>query len=968
MVKILRKGQAGGSDVDALAAALVRELKGDAAPYPVLRQAGAPIDEAFDAAIRRWQAGIGVIADGIVGPRCAMLLGLAPAPGPAFGDAKMNVGRVSVLFPATKPANIARYLPYIEAALADQQLTDAAMVLGALGTIRAETEGFVPIDEFPSRFNTPPGGVPFSLYDGKLGNAPGEGASFKGRGFVQLTGRVNYAKYGALIGVDLLSDPGSANAPEVAAALLAVFLASVAKPFRAAVKAQDLKAARKLVNGGSHGYENFKSVFDLAPQAFQVPAPTSAAAGRSGKTTKAGATAKSVAAATQGSRRPAGSSSRTSKARKDNADARDRLFRPAPISLDDEFPRKEVIARFLGAYSKAGLILNQGREGACTGFGLGCVVNYLRWIKAGTPAEFESVSPRMLYTLARRYDEYEGESYEGSSCRGAIKGWFSNGVCLEGDWPYAPEASNPPRYGYAEAALATTLGVYYRIEIKSVTDMQAAIAQHGAVFVSAYTHGGWDAVPRVPKPPTAHSDLPVIAFDGRPSMEGGHAFALVGFNADGFVVQNSWGAEWGAGGFAVLQYVDWLSNGMDAWVVALGVPRVIAGRLVPGAAPDAARVGADHSQWWDEGRAYQHSVVLGNDGRVARYVTEDEQPRNLQHQCSVLPDAWFRTRPADEPKRLVVVIHGGLNSEKDATKRASALGRYFIGNGCYPIFMVWKTGILESLVDLFEDSRQKRAGIAGGWQLSDATDLLLEKTIGRGAARPIWSEIKSNAELAFAARRGGELLLNAFATLVQNWGDKFELHVVGHSAGSIFFGHMLASMRGRAGLPSALKTISLYAPACSVSFANKYYANDKAVMDRLYIDYLADPQERNDNVAMIYRKSLLYFVSAALEADLRTPILGLQRIEDVGDQGWDGSSDTGEALAAWRQAAATSGLKKRSTPVTAARVRTASAAAGDVLIPAAHGSFDNDIDVVTRTLRRIVGGDLAMAVDDLRGY
>ncbi len=966
-MKILRKGQAGGAAVDALAAALVRELKDDAAPYAVLRRAGASIDETFDAAIRRWQAGIGVIADGIVGPRCAMLLGLAPPPGPAFGAAKMNVGRVSVLFPATKPANIARYLPYIEAALADRQLTDRAMVLGALATIRAETEGFVPIDEFPSRFNTPPGGVPFSLYDGKLGNGAGEGARFKGRGFVQLTGRDNYARYGELIGVDLLADPGSANAPEVAAALLAAFLAAVAKPFRAAVKADDLKAARKLVNGGANGYDNFRNVFELADRAFEVPAPVSAAAGRAARKSKAGAAAAPIAPA-PGSRRPAGSSSRTSKARKDATDLRDRLFQPAPISLDDEFPRKEVIARFLGAYSKAGLILDQGREGACTGFGLSCVVNYLRWIKAGNPKRFESVSARMLYTLARRYDEYEGENYEGSSCRGAIKGWFNNGVCLESDWPYAPEESNPPRYGYATAAQATTLGVYYRIEIKSITDMQAAIAQHGAVFVSAYTHDGWDAVPQGGKAPKAHADLPVIAFDGRPTATGGHAFALVGFNADGFVVQNSWGAAWGAGGFAVLQYADWLSNGMDAWVVALGVPRVIAGRLVPGAAADAARAGGDRSQWWDEGRAYQHSVVLGNDGRVARYVTEDEQPRNLQHQCAVLPDAWFRTRPAAEAKRLVLVIHGGLNSEKDAIKRASAMGRYFIGNGCYPVFMVWKTGILESLGDIFAESRQKDAGMAGAFQLSEATDLLLEKTIGRGAARPIWSEIKSNAELAFAPRRGGELLLNAFATLAQTWGDRFELHVVGHSAGSIFFGHMLASMRSRAALRPALRTINLYAPACSVAFANQHYANDKDVMDRLYLDCMADPQERDDNVAVIYRKSLLYFVSAALETDLRTPILGLQRIGDAGDQGWDGSSDTGEALAAWREAAAASNLNRRSTFASAPRVRTATSAAGDVFIATAHGSFDNDIDVITRTLRRIVGGDLAMAVDDLRGY
>ena len=46
-------------------------------------------------------------------------------------------------------------------------------------------------------------GAPFALYDDRLGNQPGDGARFKGRGFVQLTGRYNYAKYGPVVGVDL---------------------------------------------------------------------------------------------------------------------------------------------------------------------------------------------------------------------------------------------------------------------------------------------------------------------------------------------------------------------------------------------------------------------------------------------------------------------------------------------------------------------------------------------------------------------------------------------------------------------------------------------------------------------------------------------------------------------------------------------------------------------------------------------
>ncbi|MFO1251148.1 MAG: hypothetical protein U1E77_08460 [Inhella sp.] len=102
-------------------------------------------------------------------------------------------------------------------------------------------------------------------------------------------------------------------------------------------------------------------------------------------------------------------------------------------------------------------------------------------------------------------------------------------------------------------------------------------------------HAGWYALQhgRSDHPgPHSHADLPRIEFKGEAPGDAGLAFALVGFNREGFVVQNSWGPGWGAGGFGLLSYADWLSNGMDAWVVGLGVPGVLAGRIearAPGA-------------------------------------------------------------------------------------------------------------------------------------------------------------------------------------------------------------------------------------------------------------------------------------------------------------------------------------------------------------------------------------------------
>ena len=386
------------------------------------------------------------------------------------------------------------------------------MVLAALGTIRAESEGFLPISEFQSPYNTRPGGAPFALYEGRLGNQPGEGARFKGRGFVQLTGRYNYAKYGQVIGVDLTANADLANAPEVVALLLAEFLANHAGAMRTALASRQFAAARKLVNGGSHGLNRFKDVFALADTAWPLATSAAASVGKVGRSATSKATAKATSKATA-----APATRRSLTVRKDPTDIKDRPYLPPPVGLQAAFPTDEDIAKFLPAYSRAGMSLNQGQEGACTGFVLACAVNYLRWAKDGYPKKMDSVSPRMFYNCARRYDEYAGEDYDGSSCRGAFKGWFNNGVCMEGDWPFSDTQLLQPKYGYAQRAADNTLGVYYRVELASITDMQAAIQSTGAVYVSAYTHSGWDTVKKTTRPPANHGALPAIDFDGRPS-------------------------------------------------------------------------------------------------------------------------------------------------------------------------------------------------------------------------------------------------------------------------------------------------------------------------------------------------------------------------------------------------------------------------------------------------------------------
>lgn len=210
------------------------------------------------AAVAAFQRARGLVADGVAGPLTAAALR------PSILSVTVEIA--SHMFPVTPVANIAANLPPVLNALVATELARKRMVLMALATIRAETESFRPVSEGVSRFNTSPGGHPFDLYDQRrdLGNlGPPDGERFRGRGFVQLTGRANYQAHGAAIGLGdrLIADPELANQPGIAAQLLTSFIKSKETRIENALLEDDLETARKLVNGGLHGLDRFIDAF-----------------------------------------------------------------------------------------------------------------------------------------------------------------------------------------------------------------------------------------------------------------------------------------------------------------------------------------------------------------------------------------------------------------------------------------------------------------------------------------------------------------------------------------------------------------------------------------------------------------------------------------------------------------------------------------------------------------------------------
>lgn len=159
--------------------------------------------------------------------------------------------------------NIKLYLPGIYFAMDEAQIISIPAVIATLATVAVEGP-FKPIDEYG-------GPKYFAKYDGRtdLGNVqPGDGARFHGRGFVQLTGRLNYTKYGKALGVDLVADPEKANDPVIAARVLCKYMRDHGCDVWAA--RGHWEKVRKLVNGGTNGLPHFlECVWNLLDVAYR---------------------------------------------------------------------------------------------------------------------------------------------------------------------------------------------------------------------------------------------------------------------------------------------------------------------------------------------------------------------------------------------------------------------------------------------------------------------------------------------------------------------------------------------------------------------------------------------------------------------------------------------------------------------------------------------------------------------------
>lgn len=632
----------------------------------------------------------------------------------------------------------------------------------------------------------------------------------------------------------------------------------------------------------------------------------------------------------------------------DSADLRDRLYNPTLELLEPSYnaePFKDPAWQ--------ARVRHQGETNACTGFALAGMVEALRdlaW-RGSRGQQFSPVpiSPFMLYYFARRYDELPGDEDAGSTARGAMKAWHKHGACQYDLWPASVAGARKSRdKRWITDGFRTRLGAYFRVDHTSIADLHAAINETGVVYVTAQTHAGWGQ---------ADASTGEIPFDARMPLAGGHAFLLVGYDEHGFWIQNSWGPEWGLGGFARLQYSDWRRHSMDAWVGQLGV---VMSRhtetmdtgldfgFVRGAKRGGLSDSADLLSSNTNVSAQQitpYIIDLENNGALSdrgSFATRKEDLEELvSYYVPAAVEGWG-LGPKD-PIDVAIYCHGGLTPEGAAANTARSWVPALFAQKIFPVFIMWETGWDDTLKNIFRDVWEKIRGAAGASFWDKITGklggLLGPERVENLLSVPgtlAWEEMKENAAAASLDTRGGlhqlyEVLARGeHASLM----PRLRFHLIGHSAGSIFHAFLANQL-----LKRGLKIDGIYflAPACrSELFLEKllphYASGDIACYTQFH---LSDQVELQDQCTELYHRSLLYLVSNAFERRRGTPILGMERFFAQDAQ----LTKAPARAAVWDVVTAPTG------PAGALIARSNSTT---------HGGFDNDADTRHAVITRIV--------------
>jgi putative chitinase len=179
-------------------------------------------------AVKAFQTKHGLPADGIVGDKTwAMIVGentppTTPAPIAPVGGLKLDklkghipdaviqmIPDTAAKFQINTPLRLAHFLAQCGHESGGFKATQENLNYSAKG-LAGIFKKYFPTEAAAAPYARNPQKIASKVYGGRMGNGPestGEGYKFRGRGYIQLTGKENYTAFGKSIGEDIISNP-----------------------------------------------------------------------------------------------------------------------------------------------------------------------------------------------------------------------------------------------------------------------------------------------------------------------------------------------------------------------------------------------------------------------------------------------------------------------------------------------------------------------------------------------------------------------------------------------------------------------------------------------------------------------------------------------------------------------------------------------------------------------------------------
>ena len=174
-------------------------------------------------------------------------------------------------------------------------------------------------------------------------------------------------------------------------------------------------------------------------------------------------------------------------------------------------------------------VRDQGEYNTCAAETASCIKE---WEERKDVGYNGYMSPQFIY------NNRANQPSEGMACRDVMDILYKKGICYESDYPYT--TTSPISSDVYTKAKNYVIKSY--ATVTTVDGLKQALYQNGPCLIAfpVYNFGNrfWKIV-------------------GNQPLLGGHAVTVVGYDANGFTIRNSWGTSWNGTGYTNMPYEDW---------------------------------------------------------------------------------------------------------------------------------------------------------------------------------------------------------------------------------------------------------------------------------------------------------------------------------------------------------------------------------------------------------------------------